>query len=61
MAAFVAGEVYVVCAQSTTTSKLWEGNEGGREAVVSVSDSWSTSKGPVYDIRSSQFVGLTGK
>ena len=58
-------EVYVVCAQSATTSKLWEGTQGeggGRGRVLSpFSDSRSTSKGPVYNIRCGHFVGLTGR
>lgn len=55
------GEVYVVCAQSATTSKLWEGSKrvGGVGGLLSpFSDSWSTSKGPVYDIRSRHFCWL---
>lgn len=56
-------EVYVVCAQSATTSKLWEGAErGGAGRVLSpFSDSRSTSKDPAYNIRCRHFVCLTGR
>lgn len=56
-------EVYVVCAQSATTSKLWERAErGGTERVLSpFSKSRSTSKDPAYNIRCRHFVCLTGK
>jgi len=53
-------EVYVVCAQSTTTSKLWEGTHGGEGRVLSLfSDSWPASKDPVYNIQPRLFVGST--
>ncbi len=40
-------EVYVVCAQSATTSKLWEGTErGGREGVVPFQWLMVNLKGP---------------
>lgn len=57
------GEVYVVCAQSATTSKLWEGSERAGEGGCCplFSDSWSTSKGPVYNIRSRPFCWLNWK
>lgn len=55
-------EVYVVCAQSATTSKLWEGakREGARRVLSPFSNSRSTSKDPAYNIRCRHFVCLTG-
>lgn len=57
------GKVYVVCAQSATTSKLWEGSERAGEGgcCPPFSDSWSNSKGLLYKIRSRHFVGFTGR